>query len=80
MRRSLHVQGWRPARAQSGFSIVCMPQAWQSIASMLGRAAAALKLQVNKTDRNDAHGLTQLVRSGWYDPTPMKSLGTYPKR
>lgn len=32
------------------------------------RAAAALKLQTNKTDRNDARGLAQLVRSGWYEP------------
>jgi transposase len=41
------------------------------------RAAAALKLQTNKTDRNDARGLAQLVRSGWYEPVPMKSLETH---
>lgn len=41
------------------------------------RAAAALKLQANKTDRNDARGLAQLVRSGWYDPVPMKSVATH---
>jgi transposase len=41
------------------------------------RAAAALKLQVNKTDRNDARGLAQLVRSGWYEPVPMKSMATH---
>lgn len=41
------------------------------------RAAAALKLQTNKTDRNDAHGLAQLVRSGWYEPIAMKSLQTH---
>lgn len=41
------------------------------------RAAAALKLQLNKTDRNDAHGLAQLVRSGWYEPILMKSLETH---
>ncbi|MEM9784793.1 MAG: IS110 family transposase, partial [Pseudomonadota bacterium] len=40
------------------------------------RAAAALKLQANKTDRNDARGLAQLVRSGWYDAVPMKSMAT----
>ena len=38
------------------------------------RSAAALKLQVNKTDRNDAHGLAQLVRTGWYEPVRMKSI------
>ena len=41
------------------------------------RAAAALKLQANKTDRNDARGLAQLVRSGWYDDVPMKSMATH---
>src|SRR3954470_20143888 len=28
-------------------------------------AKAALSLQVNKTDDNDAHGLAQIVRTGW---------------
>jgi transposase len=41
------------------------------------RAAAALKLQTNKTDRNDARGLAQLVRSGWYEPVAVKSMATY---
>jgi transposase len=36
--------------------------------------AAALSLQVNKTDMNDAHGIAQVVRSGWYRPVAMKSL------
>jgi transposase len=27
---------------------------------------AALKAQRNKTDKNDAFGVAQLVRSGWY--------------
>ena len=29
-------------------------------------AKAALSMQVNKTDANDAHGLAQIVRTGWY--------------
>ena len=41
------------------------------------RAAAALKLQANKTDRNDARGLAQLVRSGWYEAVPIKSMETH---
>lgn len=36
--------------------------------------AAALSLQVNKTDTNDAHGIAQVVRSGWYRPVGIKSL------
>lgn len=36
--------------------------------------AAALSLQVNKTDTSDAHSIAQVVRSGWYRPVVVKSL------
>jgi len=36
--------------------------------------AAALSLQTNKTDTNDAFGIAQVVRSGWYRPVAVKSL------
>jgi transposase len=29
-------------------------------------AHGVLKLQMNKTDKNDAHGLAQIMRSGWF--------------
>ncbi len=29
-------------------------------------ARAALKMQINKTDQNDAEGLADIVRTGWY--------------
>jgi transposase len=38
---------------------------------------AALKAQRNKTDRNDARGIAQLVRSGWFNPIHVKSEGSY---
>lgn len=41
------------------------------------RAAAALKLQANKTDRNDAYGLARLVLNGWYEPVSIKSFDRY---
>jgi len=37
-------------------------------------AKAALSLQVNKTDDNDAHGLAQIVRTGWYREVAVKSM------
>ncbi len=40
-------------------------------------AAAALKLQKNKTDRNDAFGLARLVRSGWYRSVAVRSMATH---
>lgn len=44
------------------------------------RAAAALKLQANKTDRNDTFGLARLVHSGWYEPVAIKSFDRYRMR
>ena len=40
-------------------------------------AQAALSMQVNKTDPNDAHGLAQVVRVGWYKEVAVKSLGSH---
>ncbi|MFZ9679791.1 MAG: IS110 family transposase [Pseudomonadales bacterium] len=37
-------------------------------------AKAALSLQVNKTDANDAHGLAQVVRTGWFREVAIKSM------
>ena len=35
---------------------------------------AALSLRLNKTDANDAEGLAQIVRTGWYRQVQVKSL------
>src|ERR671913_155063 len=41
-------------------------------------ANAALKMRPNKTDRNDAAGLAQIVRAGWFKQVRIgASLGTY---
>jgi hypothetical protein len=37
-------------------------------------ARAALKMQINKTDQNDAEGLAQIVRTGWYRSVHVKSF------
>lgn len=36
-------------------------------------AKAALAMQLNKTDANDAFGLAQIVRTGWYREVTVKS-------
>ena len=36
-------------------------------------ARAALKMQINKTDQNDAEGLAQIMRTGWYRSVHVKS-------
>jgi transposase len=37
-------------------------------------AKAALSLKVNKTDANDAHGLAQIMRVGWYRQVTLKGV------
>src|SRR4051812_30964303 len=41
-------------------------------------AKAALSMQINKTDRNDAAGLAQIMRTGWYREVGVKSLDNHP--
>ena len=40
-------------------------------------AKAALSLRLNKTDANDAAGLAQIVRTGWYRQVQVKSLDSH---
>ena len=40
-------------------------------------AQAALSMAVNKTDANDAHGLAQIARSGWYKEIKVKSMDSH---
>jgi len=43
-------------------------------------ARAALKMQMNKTDQNDAEGLAQVMRTGWYRAVHVKSLDAHRAR
>ena len=43
-------------------------------------ARAALKMQVNKTDQNDAEGLAQIMRTGWYRLVHVKSYEAHRAR
>ncbi|MBV8870629.1 MAG: IS110 family transposase [Acetobacteraceae bacterium] len=54
-----------------GLDIVCLDAR---------HASAALKMQMNKADRNDAEGLAQIMRTGWYRSVHVKSLDTHRAR
>jgi transposase len=43
-------------------------------------ARAALKMQINKTDQNDAEGLAQIMRTGWYRAVHVKSYEAHRAR
>lgn len=44
------------------------------------RVKAALQMRLNKTDQNDAEGLAQVVRTGWYSSVHVKSLDAHQAR
>jgi transposase len=63
----LAVWHWHELR-QLGLPVACLDAR---------HAKAALSCQINKTDRNDAFGLAQLVRMGWYREVQVKSYGSH---
>ncbi len=48
----------------NGFDVVCMEAR---------QVNAALSAMRNKTDRNDARGIAQILRAGWLSPVHMMS-------
>lgn len=51
-----------------GFDVVCMEAR---------QVNAALSAMRNKTDRNDARGIAQVLRTGWFSPVHMKSRAAH---
>jgi len=51
--------------AEAGLPAICVET---------GHMRAALKAQINKTDRNDARGIAQMMRAGLYRPVHVKTL------
>lgn len=58
-------------KEQHGFEVVCMEAR---------QVHAALSAMRNKTDKNDARGIAQVLRSGWYSPVHMKSRRSHAMR
>jgi transposase len=52
----------------AGYQVVCMEARQVSV---------ALSAMRNKTDKNDARGIAQLLRTGWYSPVYIKSIESH---
>ena len=58
---------WHELRA-IGFPVICIDAR---------HAKAALSMQINKSDRNDAVGLARIMQCGWYKEVQVKSLSCH---
>jgi len=54
-----------------GFPVICIDAR---------HAKAALSMQINKSDRNDALGLARIMQCGWYKEVQVKSLDSHGTR
>jgi transposase len=57
--------------AEAGVPVICVETR---------HMRAALKPQINKTDRNDARGIAQMMRVGLYRPVRVKTLRSQKQR
>src|SRR3974390_3159042 len=57
--------GCSSALAEAGLPVICVETR---------HMRAALKAQINKTDRNDARGVAQMMRAGLYRPVHVKTV------
>jgi transposase len=61
---------WHELKAMT-FPVICLDAR---------HANAALSMRMNKSDRNDARGLAELVRMGWYREAAMRGCAWYAPR
>lgn len=69
----------KPARYQIGFGISSGRWAFRFFA-LTRHAHAALSMRINKSDQNDAKGLAEMARMGWYPEAAVKGAENWKTR
>ncbi|MEE2859955.1 MAG: transposase [Pseudomonadota bacterium] len=76
------LRGWPHSQRQVGFEVEAISQhlfsglkegGFEVVCMEARQVDAALSAVRNKTDRADARGIVQILRSGWFSPVHMKS-------
>src|SRR3954466_6445350 len=70
----------RPARGHDDAALQHDTRGAEDVRLAAWRVRAALQMQLNKTDENDAEGLAQIMRTGWYRAVHVKSLDAHRAR
>ena len=65
--------GWRPGRCRNGCMPGCGRPGFEAVLLETRHVKAALSAMIVKTDRNDARGIAQLLRMGWFRPVHAKT-------
>ena len=65
---------WKPDRFRSGCSALSLKRSCRWFVVETRHMQAVLKAQMDKTDRNDARGIAQMMRVGLYRPVHVKTL------
>ena len=65
---------WKQVRCRNGCSVDWRKQEFPAICIETRHAKAFLKAQVNKSDRNDARGIAQMMRVNLFRPVHVKTL------
>ena len=72
--------GWRPGRCRNGCMRRCGRPGSRSSCWRPGTCSSAFQAMPVKTDRNDARGIAQLMRLGWFRPVHCKSMSAQEMR
>ena len=62
---------WLSYRARLGLPVICIDAR---------HAKAVLKMQINKSDRNDAIGIARIMQTGWFKEVHVKDIDSHSVR